>query len=104
MNKKRLLISLIILPGSLYFSYGPPIKKIVSNSYTKKLKQECKKNSQNENQRLMCLDSGKWILGQCQKQINALALRTKFPKCLKDSQSRLRECMQDKPMKKCINS
>ena len=104
MNKKRLLISLIILPGSLYFSYGPPIKKMVSNSYVKKLKTDCKKNSQNEKQRQMCIDSGKWILSQCQKNINALALKTKFPKCLKASQNKLRNCMQDKPMNECVSS
>ena len=104
MNKKRLLISLIILPGSLYFSYGPPIKALVSNSYVKKLKTDCKKKTSSEEQKQMCMDSGKWILAQCQKNINALALKTKFPKCLKASQKKLADCMQEKPMKACIKA
>ena len=102
--KKRLLTSLIILPGSLYLSYGPPIKKFISNKYMQQLKTECNKQGGTKKQKKICLAAGKRNLKKCQHTINVLTLKSGFPKCLQKQQMFLQNCFQEKSLKTCLKS
>lgn len=100
--KSKIFLSFILLPGSLYFSYGPPIKKIIGDKYLVQLNKECSKNTPNPESKKFCIDAGKIKLDKCKPMINILNMRSGFPKCLEKHSGHLKNCLNDTAPDKCL--
>ena len=101
---KKLIISLVTLPASMYLAYGPPIKSFVSKKFTSQLIQQCDAQTKPGIQRSFCKKAGKASLDKCQMMINILTLKSGFQKCIEKHQNWINSCLANNSPDNCLIS